>query len=70
MSVMSNVYDSKKSFSNQKRTGLVGGCNTFLTFFFKNEGHTSTCCLLVNHFLLQEPEWANSRPDTKDTSVP
>jgi len=41
LSVMSNVHDSKKSFSNQKQTGLVGGCNTFLTPFKMNviQGH-------------------------------
>jgi hypothetical protein len=33
LSVMSNVHDSNKSFSNQKQTALVGGWSAFLTLF-------------------------------------
>jgi hypothetical protein len=31
--VVSKVHNSKKSFSNVQQTGLVGGCNKFLTLF-------------------------------------
>ena len=51
LSVMSNVHDWKKSFSNQKQTGLVGGCNTFPKLFKMNviQGHAVylliiSCC--------------------------
>lgn len=65
---MSNVHNSKKSFSNIQRTGLVGGCNKFLTFFKMKvvEGHL---VYLRTPSLAYETQKITKRFDSKVVSV-